>query len=75
MLGQVTNEGEYGHCVSIQNGTEEILPHLTSAFEEADLRILMHVADSAKSGYTKCVVLSSDNDVIVALLHHMKTLL
>ena len=47
--------------------------HLNSTFEEADLRILMHVADCVKNGYIKCTVLSSDTDVIVALLHHMKT--
>ena len=73
VLGQVTSDGECSHCVSICKGTVETLLHLNSTLEEADLRILMHVADCVKNGYIKCTVLSSDTDVIVALLHHMKT--
>lgn len=71
MTGQVTYNGECRQCVSIHNGTEETMPHMASTFEEADLRILLHVKDCAKSGYSKYIILSSDADVIVALLHHM----
>ncbi|KAK3864617.1 hypothetical protein Pcinc_029712 [Petrolisthes cinctipes] len=73
VIGQIANEGQYGHCVSICDETEEPCPHLTSALDEADLRVLLHVDDWAKNEYTKCIVLSSDTDVIVALLYHMQT--
>ena len=49
---------------------------LQSTFEEADLRIPMHdVLDCLQAGYTTCVVISNDTDVIVALLFHVANLL
>ena len=43
----------------------------STVFEEADFRITLHVLESVKEGHTICVVISSDSDVIVTLLHHM----
>ena len=45
--------------------------HLQSTVDEADLRIPMHVLDCLQSGYTTCVVISNDTDVIVALLFYV----
>ena len=41
-------------------------------FDEADLRIPVHVLEALKEGHTLCVVISSDTNVIVTLLYHMK---
>ena len=55
----------------ICEGEGQNMPDLRSELEEADLRILIHILDCTQNGIKRCVVLSSDTDVIVALLHHM----
>ena len=57
--------------MKIFEGEGRNLPHLRSELDEADLRILMHILDCTQNGIKRCVVLSNDTDVIVALLHHM----
>ena len=48
------------------------MSHLQSTvYEEADLRIPIHVLDSLKAGNKVCIVISNDTDVTVALLYHM----
>ena len=49
--------------------------HLHSAFEESDLRIIVHIKVALEAGYYACVVISNDTDVIVALLYHMQMFL
>ena len=67
----MTNQGEEWECVHIHNDQVKTLPHLMSEFEEADLRIPIHVLDCFENQHRICVVITSDTDVIVALLYHM----
>ena len=46
-----------------------------SEFDEADLRIPIHVLDCLEKQHSICVVITSDTDVIVALLYHMPVFL
>ena len=71
VLSQVTGQDEEWQCRSIYKCVEKALPHLQSNFEEADLRIPLHVLDCIENGHKVCVVITSDTDVIVALLYHM----
>ena len=75
VLGQVSGQGEDWQCLSINKGEEKALPHLQSNFEEADLCIPIHVLGCLENGHRVCVVISSDTDVIVALLYHMPVFL
>ena len=71
ILGRVTKEDDW-ECIKIHQGTEVVMTNLQStAFDEADLRIPVHVLEALKEGHTVCVVISSDTDVIVTLLYHM----
>ena len=54
---------------------EHVKSSLMSGFEEADMRIPLHVLDSIDVLNCICVVISSDTDVIVTLLYHMKRFL
>ena len=70
-LGRVTKEDDW-ECIKIHQGTEGVMTNLQSTvFDEADLRIAVHVLEALKEGHTVCVVISSDTDVIVTLLYHM----
>lgn len=75
VVGQVTREDEDWHCIKVHEGTETVLDHLQSTFEEADLRIPIHILDALDSGYSVCVVVSNNPDVVVALLYHMQVFL
>ena len=47
------------------------MDHLQAMLKEADLRTSMHVLDCVRAGYSTCVVLSNDTDVIIALLYYV----
>ena len=51
--------------------TEQCMDHLQTTLKEADLRILMHVLDCVRAGYSTCIVISNDTDVIIALLYYV----
>ena len=71
ILGRVTKEDDW-EGIKIHQGTEGVMTNLQSTvFDEADLRIAVHVLEALKEGHTICVVISSDTDVIVTLLYHM----
>ena len=70
VLSQVCLTGDQWQCIKLHNGTEQSMQQLQSTVEEADLRIPMHVLDCTQEGYTTCVVISNDTDVIVSLLYH-----
>ena len=59
----------------LSKGVEKALPHLQSKYEEADLRIPLHLLDWIENEHSVCVVITSDTDVIVALLFHMPVFL
>ena len=71
VLGQITTDTDYKQCIMIQSSLTHSMCDLNSPFEEADLRILLHVYNCVKSGYHKCVVLSNDTDVTIGLVYHM----
>ena len=76
VLGQVSKADEEWQCIKVHQGTKLAMSHLQSTvFEEADLRIPMHVLDLLKAGHKVCVVISNDTDVTVALLYHMPVFL
>ena len=70
VLGQLSAQGDTWPCVSINDRTITPQTDLHYQLEEADLRLVLHVLNCTKSGYRKCVVLSNDTDVMVALLYH-----
>ena len=75
VVGQVASEDETWQCLMVHEGREDAMVHLQSSFEEADLRLLIHVLDSVEAGHKVCVVISNDTDVVVALLYHIPTFL
>jgi len=57
--------------VKVHNGTEQCMDHLQTSLKEADLHILMHVLDCVRAGYSTCIALSNNTDVIIALLYYV----
>ena len=55
----------------VHKGRENALAHFQSPFEEADLRIPLHVLGSLEAGHKVCVIISNDTDVIVTLLYNI----
>ncbi len=74
VLGQVTKD-DTSECIMVHGGRETTLSHFQLTFEEADLRIPIHVLDCLQAGHTTCVVISNDTDVIVAVLYHIPAFL
>ena len=57
-------------CQSVQDShSEEIQEHYQD-IEEADVRIIPHAMHAVKNGARRIVVLSSDTDVCVLLMHY-----
>ena len=73
VLGQVSQVEKKWECIMFKQGEKHVLEHLQSEYEEADLRIPLHVLDALKTGHKICVVVSNDTDVVVGLLYHMPT--
>ena len=71
VLSQVNGQEEEWQCRSIYKCVQKALSHLHSNFEEADLRIPLHILDCIENDHRMCVVITSDTDVIVALLYYM----
>ena len=55
----------------VHKENETAKTHLNSAFEEADLCIIVHIKDALEAGHNVRVVISNDTDVVVARLYHM----
>ena len=70
ILSQLSMENKEYNSINIHDGKVNSMPSLQSEIEEADLRFPMHALESARAGHKKCVVISNDTDVIVALLFH-----
>ena len=67
--------GEYPSCcLSILNGCTSQIPELHNDIEEADCRIIPYAMHATNHG-TKCIiVLSTDSDVVVLMLHYWSEL-
>ena len=68
VLSQLSMDNNEWNNVKIHDGKVNSMQSLQSDLEEADLRFPIHVLDCARSGYKKCVIVSNDTDVIVALI-------
>ena len=56
-------------CLSSYQGQVTELPQLHSSLEEADHRMVHHIMHAIRNGTKHVLVLSSDSDVIILLLH------
>jgi hypothetical protein len=74
VVSQLSTEIDDWQCMKFLDGKEECMDHLHTTLKEADLRIPMHILDCVRAGYSTCVVLSNDTDVIVALLYYIPML-
>ena len=72
VLSQLSFDSIKWNSIEINDGKVEIKQHLQSDIEEADLRFPIHVLDTVRAGYKRCVVMSNDTDVIVTLLFHFR---
>ena len=61
-------------CHSVKNGCLSELPYINPDVEEADARIILHAMHAVKSGTERIVVLYSDTDVFVLLMHYWQLL-
>ena len=57
-------------CIGVMNGNSAEIADLCPEVEEADARIIPHAMHAVKSGIQCIVVLSSDTDVFVLLMHY-----
>ena len=71
MLSQLCTDINEWQCVKVHSGAEQCMDHLQTTLKEADLHILMHVLDCVRAGYSTCIVLSNDTDVIIPLLYYV----
>ena len=68
--GYLSNKNDSSKCIQIINGVTNERPDLDNHIEEADMRIIPHIAKSTESGLKNVVVVSNDTDVCVLLLHY-----
>ena len=66
----MSNKNDSSKCIQIINGVTNERPDLDNHIEEADMRIIPHIAKSIESGLKNVVVVSNDTDVCVLLLHY-----
>ena len=70
LSGCVTDADGPQDCIKINNGHMTIKDSLRSVIEEADARIIPHIAASIEEGLKRFVVLSNDTDVLVLLINY-----
>ena len=61
-------------ALKVSSDLVEFVEQLRSNHEEADTRILLHVAYQASYGAKRAVVASPDTDVLVLLVHHFRSI-
>ena len=61
------------NCQSVLNGMVSHQTDLNLPIEEADARIIPHTFHAAQRNYDRVIILSSDTDVLVLLLHYWTT--
>ena len=76
VVQKVNQNDDEWRCVSSDNGAS-FLPYKANQpyLEEADLKIILYVFDSVKSGFPRVTVFSNEIDVLITLLYHMPVLL
>ena len=74
LSGFVAFDGEINNSFKLQRENSVIQQGLTSAIEEADIRIIPHVSQAIKEKLSNIVILSNDADVVVLVLYCMEKL-
>ena len=75
LSGYLTDSSGVQDCIEVTNGVKKVIQQLESSIEEADGRMIPHVAEAAKNGIERVVVLSNDTDVVVLMLITLKSFL
>ena len=70
LRGYLSSKNDSFKCIQIINGATNERSDLDQHIEEADTRIISHIAKSIESGLKNVVVVSNDTDVCVLLLHY-----
>ena len=63
LSGYLSNKNDSSKCIQIINGVTNERPDLDDQIEEADIRIILHIAKSVESGLKNVVVVLHDTDV------------
>ena len=71
----MSNKNDSFKCIQIINGATNERPDLDNHIEEADMRIIPHIAKSIESGLKNVVVVSNDTDACVLLLNYTPQLI
>ena len=70
LSGYLSNKNDSFKCIQITNVVTNERPDLDNHIEEADMRIIPHIAKSIESGLKNVVGALNDTDVCVLLLHY-----
>ena len=68
VLSQFSLDNIEWNIIEINDGKVESKRNLQTDIEEADICFPIHVLDTVRAGYKRCIVMPNDTDVIVALL-------
>ena len=71
----MSNKNDSSKCIQIINGVTNERPDLDNHIEEADMRIIPHIAKSIESRLKNVVVVPNETDVCVLLLHYTPQML
>lgn len=74
LSGMYDPDRNYTKCIMKKQGVVQEMPELDSMLEEADLRLMPHAMNAAKTGHNLVVLLSNDTDVFVSGLFYWKIL-
>ena len=74
LSGYVTDDRGIEGCVEFRDGNQLKRQDLDSELEEADVRIVPHIAKAVLNGRKRIVVLSNDTDVFILLLYYIHNL-
>ena len=72
LSGYVTDNEGLKECVQVTDGNVQHRQDLDSEIEEADCRIIPHIAKAGITGHQRIVVFSNDTDVVTYLLYYME---
>lgn len=75
LSGMVLPGGEVVPASMFKNCNEEDVSVLTSSFEEADLRMILHMNLAVGQGATRLLVLCNDTDVVALILRYVDLLM
>ena len=71
LSGYVTDANGVQNCTEVSTGVTTVRYDLNSNTEEADCRMVPHIAKAAENGVERVVVLSNDTDVVMLMVHYM----